>query len=222
MGPSFNMFSGTAAKYGPDVPEEPFVDHLVRLGWLEQQGDSLGVTPLGRALLRNASIEDQSDESVQSVMLGANDALAYPTFIGHMAEAGDGLIIDPYTRVDQLLPVLQQTTIARLLVSENLSQGDRAALAVLVQSGVAARDFELRCAAKGTLHDRYIIGNSAAYTIGTSMGTIGGKHSTILTPLPEPIADDVRSRVEEWWDAATVLAVFPPVEPEEVDEADQA
>jgi hypothetical protein len=203
---------GGVVRYGPDAPAEPFIDHLVRLRWLESEGGTLGITSLGRALLRSAAIDDEEHDGAESVVLGANNALAYPTFISHMVEAGDGLVVDPYTRVDQLLPVLQHTTITRLLVSESLSQSDRAGLTILVESGSYGRDFELRCAAKHVLHDRYIIGKSVAYTIGTSMGTIGGKYSTVLTPLPELAADAIRAHAEGWWAAAQVLAVHPPVD----------
>lgn len=213
---------GSPAEYGPDIPAETFTDHLLRLGWLEStEPDSLSVTALGRALLRSVMLEDSENIGAETVILGRDDALAYPKLIHALAEAGDGLVVDPYARVDQLLPILQSTSISRVLVSDAVNQSDRVAMGVLIQSGVSVRPFELRSASKGALHDRYIVGETIR-TIGTSMATVGGKYTTILSPLPEVAADEMRSEIEAWWSAAQPVATFPPArhdneEPKDVD-----
>jgi hypothetical protein len=87
-------------------------------------------------------------------------------------------------------------------------------MAVLVENSTD-RPLELRMADRGILHDRMVIGEKSAFTIGTSMNTIGKQHPTILTPLPETAADAMRSHVEKWWGDAQTLAIFPPAEEEQ-------
>lgn len=210
------------AEYGPDIPAESFVGHLVRLRWLEkdEQG-GLGLTPLGRALLRSEDASESESDAYDVVVLDAQDELSYPNLVKRIAEAGDALLIDPYLRAEQLLSVRAWTSVSRVLISRNLAREDRVAMAVLVQSGSAERALELRMANHGVLHDRMVIGDDLAFTIGTSMNTVGKQHPTILTPLPKVVEDAMRSHVEKWWDEAEVLAASPPVEDEgELDDSE--
>jgi hypothetical protein len=75
---------------------ETFAGYLVRLGWVENEHNSLGLTPLGRALLRTAEADEDDNDSPTTVVLGAQDKLAYPMLIRRLAEAGLGLLVDPY------------------------------------------------------------------------------------------------------------------------------
>lgn len=197
------------AKYGPDVPAETFVDHLVRLGWAEKDDhDGLSLTPLARALLRTADATEGESDTYDVVMLDAENDLSYPILVQKLAEAGDAILIDPYLRVDQLLAVRAYTTISRVLVSNQLKQEDRAAMGVLVETSTG-RALELRMAERGVLHDRMVLGEKYAFTIGTSMNTIGKQHPTVLTPLPEAAADAMRGHADSWWEGATVIAISP-------------
>jgi len=85
---------GVPATYEPDGPPEAFLDHMVRLSWLSADSqDRLSLTPLGRALLR--AEEARSDEASEVLVLSKDDPLAYGTLLGHIAESGDVMIVDP-------------------------------------------------------------------------------------------------------------------------------
>ncbi|UOX91341.1 hypothetical protein MUY14_12200 [Amycolatopsis sp. FBCC-B4732] len=201
-------------EYGPDVPAESFVQHLIRLGWIDQDDQGgLGLTPLGRALLRSEDASEGESDAYDVVVLDAQNELSYPVFIQRLAEAGEAILIDPYLRIEQLLAIRAYTSISRVLVSSQLRREDRAAMAVLIESGTG-RPIELRMADHGVLHDRMVIGTNSAFTIGTSINTIGKQHPTILTPLPVVAADVMRTHVDKWWNEAQTIATYPPVEEE--------
>ncbi|WP_141134768.1 hypothetical protein [Haloechinothrix alba] len=203
------------AEYGPDAPKEGFVEHLIRLGWAERDDQGgLGLTPLGRALLRSEDAAESDADSYDVVVLDAGNELSYPVLVQRIAEAGDAILIDPYLRVEQLLVVRNHTSISRVMVSSQLPKEDRAAMAVLVENDTD-RPLELRMAERGVLHDRMVIGDNTAFTIGTSLNTIGKQHPTILTPLPEAARDGMRVHVEKWWNDAQTIAVYPPIDPEQ-------
>jgi hypothetical protein len=193
---------------------ETFAAHLIRLGWLEKdERNSLGLTPLGRALLRTAEADEDSSEVPTAVVLGAQNELAYPMLIRRLAEAGSGLLIDPYLRLEQLLHVRTHTSIQRVLISAKLKREEQQAMAVLITSGAGANGpIELRVADKEVLHDRFIVGEEFVDTIGTSINTVGRQHPTVLTPLPSPAADTMREHAEKWWTEAKPLAAWPPPE----------
>jgi hypothetical protein len=79
---------------------------------------------------------------------------------------------------------------------------------VLVASGGFDRDFEIRIAESGALHDRLIIGHDIVFTIGTSMNTVGRQHPTVLSALPDHAADTMRGYAERWWNDASHLVSY--------------
>lgn len=191
---------------------EALTGHLIRLMWLEaDERNSLGLTPLGRALLRTVEADEGNSEVPTAVVLGAQNELAYPMLISRLVEAGRGLLIDPYLRLEQLLDVRTHTSIMRVLISGKLKKEDREAMAVLIKSGAAAADgpIELRVADKDVLHDRLIVGEGFVDTIGTSLNTVGRQHPTVLSPLPSAAANTMREQAEKWWADAEPLAVWP-------------
>ncbi|MFD7653280.1 hypothetical protein ACFV4N_04805 [Actinosynnema sp. NPDC059797] len=201
------------AEYGPPTPPETFIEHLLRLEWIDKdERGGIGVTPLGRALLRSAEYSNENeDEALEVVVLDSHNELAYPTFVRRLAEMGDALVIDPYLRLEQLLTIKAYTTVSRILISARVKQEERAAMAVLINSG-SDHEIEIRVAANGVLHDRIVAGRDAVLTIGTSINTIGMQHPTVLTPLPQVAADAFRDHAEQWWDDAEFLAAYPPYE----------
>jgi hypothetical protein len=140
--------------------------------------------------------------------------LTYPMLIRRLVEAGRGLLIDPYLRLEQLLHVRTHTSITRVLISAKLKREDREAMAVLVKSGAVGADgpIDLRVAGKDVLHDRLIVGEGFIDTIGTSLNTVGRQHPTVLSPLPSPAANTMREQAEKWWADAEPLAAWPPPE----------
>ncbi len=172
------------------------VEHGVRLGWIrESDSRSLRITALGEALLQSAERADDEDTSLDVVVLGRDDALAYPMLVAHLAAAGPGLFIDPYLRIEQVHQLVQTTQLTRLIVRGHRDFGpQRAAIAVYLDSGSLARPVEVRCA--DGLHDRVLIADSGEVsTIGTSMNRVG-RVTTVITPLPAVAAAALRSEYE--------------------------
>lgn len=210
VGEKWNVINAPTMTAAP----ETFTAHLIRLGWLEEdKRSSLELTLLGRALLRTAEAHEDDSDVPTAVVLGAENELAYPMLIRRLAEAGRGLLIDPYLRLEQLLHVRTHTCIQRVLISAKLKKQDQEAMAVLIKSGAGGEgSIEIHVADEEVLHDRFIVGEGFIDTIGTSINTVGRQHTTVLSPLPPQAADTMRDQAEKWWSGAKQLAVWPPPE----------
>lgn len=181
---------------------ESSVEHLSTLGWLTAWIDRYSLTKLGAALLRGAEQADAGD--VQVVVLGREDPLAYPTLIGHLAEAGDALLVDPYLDVNGAADLISHTQIKRVLVNDaSGTRGKRAALATLLSTELG-QDFEVRSAP--SLHDRFVISDDGGvWTVGASLNGVGRRATTVVTPLPSAAAEAVAAEMQEAWDNAQPL-----------------
>lgn len=206
-------------------PPETSTEHLLRLGWLRlvaAESDRVRLTPLGLALLRSAELDEEEAEQASVVVLGSNDALAYPSLIGHLAELGEGLLVDPYLRLEQLAQLVTHTRLDRLLVSNK----DKSALARAAQIGVylasseVPRPVEVR--ASPDLHDRVVVADEGTiHTIGSSLNAIGRGSATVFTPLPAAAADALRDVYEQLWaDADLVGSSANPDDPDEESQED--
>ena len=188
---------------------ESVIDALLRLKWIDVDSfERLALTRLGKALLRTSELLDEESDSATSVVLGANDDLAYPRLIHRLVEAGPGALVDPYLRLEQLAEILPETRIEKFLISE-LKEPDRASIAVFVRS-YHGHPVEVRFAKNGVLHDRLIISDSFVDTIGSSINTVGRHYPTVLTPLPDVAADAMRDYFHRWWEDAELLVISQP------------
>ena len=195
---------------------ETVIAHLIRLTWLEEVTTSgkagLRLTQLGRALLRDHEMDDVTQADVSVVVLESNDPLAYPLLVGQLAEAGEGLLVDPYLKVDGLHRVIQSTRLTRLLVTGKHNASEIAAMQTYLDSPSLARRIEMRSSTE--LHDRILLtDDETVLTLGTSLNSIG-RTTTVLTPMPPTAGDVLRAKYEEIWD--TGLLVGP--QPDEVGE----
>lgn len=177
---------------------------MQRLSWLAKDDrGGLTLTPLSRALLRADVLEQMDEDNAQVVVLGGDDPLAYGRLLGHIAEAGDVLVVDSWLKPEQLLDLLTRTDATRFLVC-----GTRRSEEVAMQAILALPDWpagiELRKTAPKTLHDRYLVSDSVVYSLGTSLNSVG-QNPTLLIQLPEIAADPVRAAAEAWWAGADVL-----------------
>lgn len=196
---------GTPARYEPDGPPEAFLDALIRLSWLtKDERGGLSTTALSRALLRSEEVahEDSGDVFV----LAEGDPLAYATLLGHVAEMGQVLVIDPYLRAEQLLSFLEHTNADRFLIGSKVDKSSVVAMQTLLSATGWASSPELRQATAGSLHDRHIVGDTQVYTLGMSLNAVGRTSTTVLMPLPSAAADHVRGRAEDAWATAKLLA----------------
>jgi len=199
---------GTAAipaRYAPDGPPESFLANMRRLFWLSADDrGGLSLTPLSRALLRAEDV--QSEGATEVLLLKKGDPLAYGTLLGHIAECGDVMIVDPYLRAEQLLSLLSQTSASRFLIGGSVGKGEVVAMVTLLSAAGWPTHPELRRARGGKVHDRLIVSETGVQTLGTSMNAVGRNNTTVLMAVPMSSADHLRSTIENVWAEAEVLA----------------
>jgi len=195
-------------------PAETEVEHLLRLTWLEEvsapHGGETGLrlTDLGRALLRNAETDEESDEDVSVVVLGREDPLAYPILVGQIAAAGTGLLVDPYLKLADLHTIVVSTQLTRLLVSGKPNNRSAvAAMEAYLGSQSLPRSIEVR--SSSGLHDRVLIADDGdVLTVGTSLNGIG-RTTTVMTPIPSPARESLRHEYERLWSEAALVGPNP-------------
>jgi hypothetical protein len=193
---------------------------MMRLSWLSKdERGGLSLTPLSRALLRSKLAKEEASGDV--LVLEGDSQLAYGTLLGHVAEMGQVMLVDPYLRAPQLLAFVHNTNATRFLIGSAVGKGEVVSMQTLVNATGWAIEPELRQAAAGQLHDRYVIGDTAVYTLGLSINAVGRGNSTVLMPLPEEAADYVRDRMEAVWAQSAVLAPEQLERDNEADEEDE-
>ena len=99
-----------------------------------------------------------------------------------------------------------------MLIGPLQSKNDQDLIALRQTLASAVRPIEVRRAADGVLHDRFIIGDSGVmYSVGASWNSVG-KHVTTIFQYPSAPADRLIEIAEQWWEEATAVepaAPFP-------------
>jgi hypothetical protein len=168
-------------------------------------------------------MESAETEGVVMV-LDTDDQFAYAKLIGHLNQAGEGLLVDPYFRLPQLMTILTGTSITRILISKQhkSSKTDRAELAIALASPALPRKIEIRASSDDALHDRLIVGEDGkVWVLGTSLNSVGRVH-TALIPLPFNDSASFRERAQRLWDAAEPLLAADEIAVTAPDQADKA
>lgn len=107
-------------------PPESVAAWLIRLGWIKTDDDGyVVITKLGEAVLRQLDQREVSSETPLEVTLSPEDPIAYARAIERIASHGDAMLVDPYFGLDDLLPVVMNTGVTRLLVSERGTGGKK-------------------------------------------------------------------------------------------------
>lgn len=184
-------------------PDETLIEQLTRLRWIttNSTGTGLRLTDLGKALLRS----DQQRSSDDNVLVLHDDGpLAWASLLAEIGDAGSCTIVDPYLRAPELALFIEFASIKRVIVGPNLKEKELLPLRFLLRDLEPEQELEVRVGSKGHLHDRFIVGERAVYSLGVSGDNIGKKLST-LKLMSGDIADTINTSVEEWWDAATPL-----------------
>lgn len=205
-------------------PPEAIHETLSRLGWIarDQSGGNsrIGLTPLGRALLAHAETTPEPRDEVLEVVLNSNDALAYPQLIGRLAGLGEGLLVDAYLGLQQLIDCVSSTRIRRYLVSD--AGGGRAQSNAAMATWLSGRQLEIadngddqdalatiELRASNELHDRLVVPDSRdIHTLGTSLNGVGRKKITTFAPAADAAQDALRAAYADIWKRATTL--YPP------------
>lgn len=207
------MYSGLSSVLFGNLfqPRSDTLDHLVSLRWITG-GPGLKLTELGRALFgaaeRAAAVEGEADV----VVLDRQNPFSYARLIGHLAKVKEGLLVEPYSRIGQLMTILNSTSIAKVLISKQhkRSREDRAALAVALDSPSLPRSIEIRASSDPGLHDRLIVGEDGeVWTLGASLNSVATA-STVIVPVPQAGADALRQQAKKLWDEAEQVRTAPP------------
>lgn len=227
-----NLFArgAVAQRHGGSLPRtervqvaapETSVGHLTRIGWLsldpaaDDSAGRLRVTPLGAALLLGAERGEGDDMDVSVVVLGRDDPLAYPLLIGQLAGVGEGLLVDPFLRIDQLHQLVVSTQLDRLLLTgKPPHRAHREAIRTYLDSPTLSRRIEVR--ASEELHDRLVlVDNDAVFTLGTSLNGVG-RTTTVFSPMPAAAAAALREEYARIWETAELVGpTAAPHEPED-------
>lgn len=185
---------------------ETAVAYLHRMGWAST-GGGVSLTDVGRALLKalNAPAIEDLNSDVFELVLDTDNPFAYAQTIGALSNVEDGLLVDPYFRLDQLLHISELDNITRILIGTRLKKAEYEALSHALAAISERHAVEVRKASD--LHDRYLIPRTdgQALMLGCSIGGIGKKVST-LTSLSAISTRALRDAHESIWnDAAPVL-----------------
>jgi hypothetical protein len=199
------IYKTLAAQFTREVePAEAMSAHFQRLQWARQgPRNRLEVTDLGRALHRALEQESISEGTVVEVLLEQDDPTSLARALDRIARKGPAMLVEPYFRLDQLLPVIQITEVTRVLCGSRTKAQEREALRLAVEGLRVVRPFEVRVS--DDLHDRYVVPDAGPVMfIGSSLNGLG-VHPTVLGELADT-SDSVRSLYEDAWKVAQPLA----------------
>lgn len=185
-------------------PAEKINQHFVRLGWATVANDRLQVTTLGRATYLAMEQESLEPDAVLSVVLEAQNPIAFARVVDRISNVGSALLVEPYFRLDVLQPIAFLTKVTRILTSERTDKKDRGILKLAVEATTLDRPFEIRVASR-EVHDRYLLPDSGSVQfIGASLNGVG-QVATAMGVLTDG-SDELRSLYEVIWKESTVLA----------------
>ncbi len=144
-------------------------------------------------------------------MLDGQDPLAWGSLVGTIAEIGDCLIVDPYLKAEQFLDVAKFTGTTRVILKRPNSDGEL--VRWQLYQALPGLSVNIRIIDPQHIHDRYIVGETAVYTLGCSLVGVGRKPTTLIPMTGEP-ADRIRAIVEGWWDMAEPVGEPAPADQE--------
>ena len=205
------------------VREEAVV-WLNRVGWIDLRGsseyiedeDEVILTPLGKAAVRalDEAAASAEESAVSTIALDKGDPTALAKVVGRVAELGPAALVDRYFREEAFLPV-RRTDVTRVLMGPD----DTARVAAIEQAlaGFADDDrpFEVRVDEDDEYHDRYVIPDEGPIlALGTSVGGVGARHSTMTEIKDESVVRGMRENFNRVWSGARILSPEPPPRPE--------
>jgi hypothetical protein len=197
--------AASAAPWAGTVRVETSSEWLTRLGWIASQKDGLQITGLGRAVLRELQQQELKEELPLDVTLSPDDPVAYARVIERIAKHRNAMLVDAYFRLDDLLTLVQYTSVARILTSTRGKDGPSrvAGLATGVTQLKLDRPFEIRTT--DDIHDRFVIPRTGDVdSLGTSLTGVG-KRLSVMVRLKEPTASLIRTRHEAAWEGGKSL-----------------
>lgn len=182
-------------------------DFMESLGWIRpEKWDGPRLSSIGHAIVR-ASEEADVAEPEGVVLLSPDDPLNLGVLTAEVAAAKGGALVDPYFDDRLVAWLANSTSIARVLMCRSVEACDALSyyLGGLERAG---RKIDFRILPRGSLHDRYLIGEDGKVSmIGASLNGLH-RNFTAIIEVPEPGAAAIRGEVDrKWGDALPVTPV---------------
>jgi hypothetical protein len=212
MTDALSAFGGESSR---TVPGESMLAYLYRLAWVTVEGegeeieddDRVAVTDLGRAVLAALDEGSAEEEIPTTLVLDQGDPVAKGRLVGEIARAGECALVDPYFSVEDLLTILQDTGVSRVLTGSS-DQPKLAALRQALGDITLNRPFEIRLS--DAFHDRFVIPTDGdVLQVGTSLTGVGRRLSVMVNMGDDAAARAVRTAFEDSWSNAESLKPVP-------------
>lgn len=205
---------------------QPVAAYLIAVHWASETPEGLRLTDRGRAVLRlsgaDAKVHAVHDPVVNDVALSPDDPLVYTVLTRRLAVAGEGMLVDPYFKAENLQWILEATSIKRILISKKASTKERPIIAVALGTLTNGHEVEVRATDDPNLHDRRVIAaDGSVQMIGTSINGVGRHETSMIAPEPA-IARAYRESSEKLWTSAEQVEPRHPKTPVNMDETSQA
>ncbi len=193
------------------VEVESFSEYLLRVGWIQDRGGRLIVTPLGASIRRALDAESSSVDEVLHALIDPEDEYAYARVLSRIADVPDALVVDPYLKLEGLIDLRGLPNVRRILTSDE-RQKNLAKIGTF--KAVQPRDeLDLRYLKSHRMHDRYVIPpEGSALQLSTSLNSVGTRIGVVVT-LDEVVTTAVRARHETMWDEAVLIERDYPTDP---------
>lgn len=197
--------------------------YLVDVDWASETPEGLKITDKGRAILRLSGADEHehavNEPVVNDVALSPDDPLVYTVLTRRLAAAGEGMLVDPYFKAENLRWIVEATSLKRILISKKASAKERPIISVALGTLPNGQSVEVRATDDANLHDRRIIAaDGSVQMIGTSINGIGRHETAMISPEPA-IAKAYRDSSEQLWTNAEKVEPRQLKAPVETDEA---
>lgn len=183
---------------------EPMLDFMVRVRWMTLRAGELDITPLGRAVLReaNAPLPESDTGSTVEVVIDPKDPFAYAQLMSKITSLDSCMVIDPYLDVDQLLTLANFNTVTRVLTGTSKLKQIAPVFALLHEK---VPHLALRSLKQSELHDRFIIPErGSVYMLGSSLNSIT-KRFGVATTLEASSSKLISRHYGTLWEKADPL-----------------
>lgn len=151
----------------------------------------------------------ERDHAVATV-LDPDNPIVYLELTRAVAQAGAGMLVDPYFKADMLEWLLNATPITRLLVHGGKGEVTKLEIGLdSLASLPGGGRLEVRASASKSFHDRCLIhADHSVRLLGTSVTGVG-HHLSTITPLPPAATAAFTKHVMKLWNEAAVVEAKP-------------
>lgn len=183
---------------------EPMLDYLCRLRWVTKSSGTVGITMLGKAVLReaNSPLPASDVASTLEVVIDPENPFAYAQLMSRIASFEECMIVDPYLDVDQLITLASFSSVTRILTGDSKLKKLKPMYELVLQK---APQLGVRWMKQGSLHDRYAIpGEGHVYMLGSSLNSIATRFG-VATTFELSTSKLIANQYDSLWQSASPL-----------------